>query len=904
MTRLRPLLVVAIVLAVLIFGIALPLDLNFRWYHSVGYDPVFWFFGFAPTLVSVSVFLVAFLLSLWLLKPLRRLGAERLPWNVPHRARGILVTASIIVASLIGLIEAGLIQWKTLILAFHASPFPYTDPTFHQNAAFYVFQLPFLFQLLSAALTFIILHGVLRLLSLIAVLRGLIADPVRDFRLLRWPLALLFFGFGVEEWLRRYRTVTGHILTNPQTHELIVAGPSFVTIHWTLAMMAAFSVVLVVVGFCVLATGRWMSLSRLGTAFVVLFAGSGAAAVAGQLVVGLPANRNAQTAQRPYMAETIKATRFAYGLANATVKPYPGNAQITAADITRDRTTLQNVRLADPTALQAIFGQLQTFRQYYTFPIHDVTINRYFSKGQPVEILLAPREIDPRYAGQGSQQGLLQYTHGYGVVASKVTQFDKNGLPVLSLKNMPVQGSLPGGITVTHPRIYYGEDTTTDVIAPNALGEFDYLKGQQSSMNAYQGPGILFDPHRLLIALTKGLGYLWQGETQSNSKFLMHRQIFDRVSLLAPWLHLDPKANLIVRKNGSLVWLLNGYTESRFFPDSAPYATPVGTVNYLRNSVKVTVNAATGTVRFYAVGKDPIRDAWTSLFPGLMHPLSAMPEDIRSHIVYPKVLFNTQARVLSRFHVFATDAFYSGSNNWALPQELRHQNQRVPMPSEQIVARVPGTSKLDFMRVLPFVPPNRPNMVGWMAALEDGSDYGHLLLYSLSSGSLIPGPMQVEAEFSQKPSIASQITLLDQHGSTVIRGDMLEIPVGQGMLAIEPLYTESSQNAMPELQEVLVAYNNQVTMAPTLGGALSNLFGKTAGLKPSAPPSPSVGNRTGLTPALRQLLSRIVTAENRLTADMKLGQWTGVGSDQAAIQKLIAQLQSQLAGTKNTTSTG
>ncbi len=587
------------------------------------------------------------------------------------------------------------------------------------------------------------------------------------------------------------------------------------------------------------------------------------------------------------MAATIAATREAFGLRGVRALSYPGNATITAQGLQRDKATLQNVRLADPHAFQQVLSQLQTFRQYFAFPFSDVTIDRYPVHGQPMEVILGARELNEGYSLPGTQQSLLQYTHGYGVIAAGVTQFDQEGLPKLLIENMPVQDQLPG-THIAQPRIYYGEETQDPVIVPNALGEFDYPTGSSSALSNYRGPGIAFDRYRLLIALSQGLGYLWQGQTTPASLYLMDRQIFTRVHRLAPWLTLDPKANLVIRKNGRLVWLLDGYTSSGYLPEAEHYDTVAGDVDYLRNSVKVTVDAASGAVHLYAIGKDPIRDAWSAIFPGLIQPISAMPGDIRSHLQYPDGLFRTQARVLARYHVSNLDTFYAGNDNWALPQELyENSGTPQPMPSEQIVARLPGQSKLEYMRILPFVPPSRPNMVGWLAAEEDGTAYGRLVLYQLASGSLVPGPMQVETEISQNPQISSSITLWDQHGSQVIRGDLLTLPIAGGMLAVEPLYLEASTNAMPELREVIVAYNNQVVMSPTLQGALVQLFPQLAAQPSGQATEPAAP--TGKT-TLSRLIQAIVQQNGRVQADMQAGDWSKLGQDEQVLQQELQQL--------------
>lgn len=882
-------------------GFFAKLGLSLVWYDSVGFGSVFWILHGVPVLLFALTFAVTGFLVFFTLRPLQRSVAGRgrawISFGPPGTPPPAILQSPLLgsrwlawlLAGLIGLYAGNAVssQWQTYLLSFTGGAFGYVDPVFHLDAGFYVFRLPALFATADTLTAIIVL---------VVIARGLILisrryDPAVYLQAVRTPAALFALLLAVEVWLSRYLTISQGQVVNQSTGQIIVAGADYMAVHWTLPLQAVVAVLLALTGLLALVyRGRnriqGMRLFAFGLAgSLAVFIGGSAI---GGLIIGNELSRAQQTWERPYMAWTITGTREGFGISALQPSNYAGNASITAAQIQKDSATIANVRLADPLAFQVVFSQLQTFRQYFAFPFSDVTIDRYYSGGVPHEVILGAREVNPGYSGAGTQQSLLQYTHGYGVIAAGVTQFDSAGLPKLLIKNMPVTDSL-AGTKITQPRIYYGEMTADDVIAPNALGEFDYPTGQSSALTNYHGPGINFDQNRLLIALAKGIGYLWQGQTVPQSKFLMYRQIFTRVAYVAPWLTLDPKANLVITKQGSLVWLMDGYTASQDFPFSQQFSTVAGSVNYLRNSVKVTVSASTGAVHIYAIGNDPIRNAWARIFPNLIQPLSQMPADIRAHLQYPSGLFRAQAQVIARYHVTNLDTYYAGNDNWALPQEL-YQNSGTPvaMPSEQIIARLPGTTSLQYMRILPFVPPGRPNMVGWLAALEDGNSYGKLILYTLSSGSLVPGPMQVESEISQSPQISANLTLWDQHGSQVIRGDMLEIPIAGGMLSVEPIYLEASTNAMPELREVVVAYNNDVVMRPTLQAALTTLFGTAS----SSSPPPKKGGKTPAPSAtLVNLISQIGQANALVQQDMQKGDWTQLGKDEQALETLIGQLQ-------------
>lgn len=883
------------------------LYLGWLWYRSVGYVSVFWLMHGLPVVFFLVSFLLFGFLTYLLLRPLQRaLVGRGTPW-LPQggvvidlqRLRpsaDLLLTRPLawLMSAFVGYVTASSVaaDWRDYLLSLQGATFGRVDPVFHLDASFYVFRLPAISDAIGTLSTFLVLL-ILARLAVTAARRH--ENAVYD-RAARVPAALLVLLIGLAVWLQRYGLLSSGVVTNPSSGQTIVAGADYYAIHWTLPLLGIVAVLLVISGLAaLLPLGSRMRLSG----WRLLVAGASASlgvyilgSLGGALVLGNILARSQQTLEAPYMSRTMAWTRYGFGISRLHVTPYAGNATITPKDIARDAQTIRNIRLADPQAFQVVFSQLQTFRQYYNFPFSDVTVDRYYVHGSPMEVMLGAREINPSYAGSGTQQGLLQFTHGYGVIVAGVTSFDAAGLPKLLVQNMPVQDNLPG-TKVTQPRIYYGETTTTDVIAPNALGELDYPTGQASALSNYSGPGIPFDQNRLAIALAKGFGFLWQGETTAKSEFLMHRQIFQRVRLVAPWLELDPKADLVIAKDGSLVWMLNGYTSSDGLPNAQTYWTALGPVNYLRNSVKITVSASTGVVHLYAVSpKEPILRAWERIFPGLVQPLSAMPADLRAHLQYPDVLFRTQALALARYHVSNTDTFYAGQDNWSLPQELRQNTgQSIPMPSEQIVARLPHGGGLQYMRVIPFVPPGRPNMIAWLAAQEDGSAYGHLVLYGFSSGSLIPGPMQAESEISQNPTISADITLWDQHGSSVLRGSLLEIPIGGGMIAVEPLYLEAAANAIPELHEVIVAYNNQVAMAPTLQGALAQIFGTATpppqGNTTKTKTSPGAGPASG---ALSQLITSIEQQQSLVQSDMQSGNWTKLGTDEAKLQALIKEL--------------
>jgi uncharacterized protein len=795
-----------------------------------------------------------------------RQGVERIPM-------GWIVGASAIVSIILGL--GGGDAWELMARSWYASDFGITDPLFGLDISAYVFTIPVL-RLAQSWLFFGLMIGTagascVYALSLFAV------DPtferVRFYldtraRLMRTHLLGATAGLvalaGVSMWLGTY-----DVLINRNDR---MVGATYSDIYARLPATQALALTLWLGAILLVATifRRNFSLLVPGAALfvAVLVLGRGILPVLVQKLQVEPAEI---AQEKPYIANNIAFTRRAYGIDGITEKVYPAEEAIRPEDLRDATETMANIRLWDHRPLKDTYNQMQSIRPYYTFD--DVDIDRYAiparagsatpaSGGPPVfrQVMLSARELAIDRLGAQAQTWVnqrLQYTHGYGVVVSPVNEVTPEGMPNFVVKDVPPTGA----ITIDRPEIYFGEQTPSYVVVNTKAEEFDYPRGDQNVFSTYSGTGGIRMAswwRRLALAWNLGdLNMFASSYLTSDSQLLMRRGIRDRVRRLAPFLKLD-RDPYIVAADGRLIWIIDAYTTSDRYPyaqrtvergtDADPMPVPGGTApdtarttgagretvaptftmpriyNYIRNSVKITVDAYDGTVTFYLVDTtDPIALAYARMFPTLIRPISAMPEALRSHLRYPEDLFQVQSNILNTYHVQDPQVFYNGEDVWTGAAEIIG-DRRQPVQPYYVMMRIPGETREEFLLMLPFTPANRDNMIAWLAARSDGAEYGKLVLFKFPKDRLVYGPAQVDARIDQDPAISSQLTLWNQQGSRVIRGHLLVIPIGASTLYVEPIYLQAETSKMPELIRVVVASGSRVIMEPTLEEGLAKLF--------------------------------------------------------------------------------
>jgi uncharacterized membrane protein (UPF0182 family) len=641
-------------------------------------------------------------------------------------------------------------------------------------------------------------------------------------------------------------------------------------------------------GAVFLPRGRWLIAAAVPA--VVCYAAVG---VVGWYVSSFLVKPNELVREQPYIAHNIEMTRQAFGLDRFSQREFPAETTVGATDPADNQPTLQNIRLWDVQALKDTLRQIQEIRTYYDFP--GIDIDRYQIDGAMREVMLAARELNVDKLPESSRNWInekLIYTHGYGITMNPVNGFTPEGLPTLMLSNMPVQSTVQG-LNVKRPEIYFGEMTNTDVYVKTRQQEFNYPEGQTNNLASYEGDGGIAVGgffRRVLLAFDRGdIAKLpFSDDVNAQSRLLMRRNVRDRVAALAPFLTFDQDPYIVVGEDGRLSWVMDAFTTSDTYPYSSHYRLDNNSVNYMRNSVKVVVDAYDGTTTFYVFDtEDPILAAWRGIFPALFKDASAMPAGLRKHVRYPEMLLQLQAEVYGLYHMTNPEVFYNREDLWTVATETMGQGgdqAAEPMQPNFVLMKLPGEAGLEFIEILPFTPVNRNNLIGWIAGRSDGAHYGTSVVYDFPKTKLVDGPQQIEARIDQNAQLSGQLTLWNQQGSHVRRGSLLVIPCGRALLYAEPIYLQADRSPMPELRLVVLALQDRLAYAPTFEAALASLFGsETSSLSaaeaaPQATPGSAAGAAAGTAQPAADVNALIAQAGKdfsdyqRLTSEGKLAE--------------------------------
>jgi uncharacterized protein len=616
----------------------------------------------------------------------------------------------------------------------------------------------------------------------------------------------------------------------------IFGGVTYTDAHVTLTGMLVVCAALILGAIITAANamrvpqGRWLMAAVLPAAVCYI-----AVQGVGWYVSSFIVKPNELNREKPYIVYNTDLTRQAYGLNRVAQREFPAETTVEAADSANNQATLQNIRLWDWHALQDTLRQIQEIRTYYDFP--DIDIDRYEIDGATREVMLAARELNVDKLPESSRNWInekLIYTHGYGITMNPVNGFTAEGLPTLILSNMPVQSTVRS-LAVTRPEIYFGELTNTDVYVKTRQQEFNYPQGATNNLTSYEGNGGIALGgflRRMIIALDQSdLAKLpFSDDVNKDSRLLMRRNIRDRVSALAPFLTYDPDAYIVLGDDGRLSWIMDAYTVSDSYPYSTHYQLDGNPINYMRNCVKVVVDAYDGTTTFYVFDPDdPIIAAYRRIFPGLFKDAALMPPGLRKHVRYPELLLKLQAEVYGLYHMTDPEAFYNREDLWTVATEvgMSEGGQQVTqaMQPNFVLMKLPGETGVEFVEILPFTPANRNNLIGWIAGRSDGTQYGTSVVYNFPKTKLVDGPLQIEARIDQNAQLSGQLTLWNQQGSHVRRGALLVIPTGRALLYAEPIYLQAERSPMPELRLVVLALQDRLAYGPTFESAMSALFG-------------------------------------------------------------------------------
>ncbi|MGD8727327.1 MAG: UPF0182 family protein, partial [Gemmatimonadales bacterium] len=594
----------------------------------------------------------------------------------------------------------------------------------------------------------------------------------------------------------------------------------------------------------------------------------------------------------------IAATREAWGLDRVTVRDLSGESRLTLADIEANTATIENVRLWDRDPLLQTFGQLQEIRTYYDFV--SVDDDRYWIDGRYRQVLLSPRELNS--ASLPTRTFInehLTFTHGMGLTLGPVNRVTEEGLPVLFIRDLPPISDV--SVAVTRPGIYYGELSNEWVFVNTKQEEFHYPSGEGNVFTTYEGQGGVPASsllRRLVLSMRFGaLKILLSQDITSESRAMYHRRIRERAQKALPFLYWDGDPYIVITEDGHLKWILDAYTASTRYPYAQRIAD--GT-NYLRNSAKVVIDAYDGTVEAYiADAADPIIQTYDKIFEGIFYPLEAMPTDLRAHIRYPEDLFRAQTVLYSTYHMGEPEVFYHREDEWQIPATARGEITRDPF-LRHIVMKLPGEDQEEFILMTPFTPRQKDNLSAWMVARNDGEHFGELVVYRFPRQRLVFGPAQVVNRINQDTEISQQISLWDQRGSQVIRGNLLVIPIEESLIFVQALYLRAEGGRIPELKRVIVAYENQVVMEETLEESLERLFGGVAGGETGAvselEPSAAAAVAPAMPASVAELAREAQDAYERAIAAQRVGDWARYGAEMRRVGELLTQLQALTEG--------
>jgi uncharacterized membrane protein (UPF0182 family) len=898
---------VLVVIVLLTVSRLLSVYVSALWFGSLGYSAVYWYI----LKLKVGLFLGAAILTALILSSTFWLF-QRLFGSTAFEQRTIILNnqpfqfspARVIrplgwlVSAFFGLVYGLAIKddWQQFALFTHQPATGETDPVFGKTLGFYLFSLP-LYESLSTWLL-----GVTVIILLAAIAYSLLGLPQRVLKpSVRWSSGAAFRGVCcslalfliVLSW-QTYLTRFPFLWDDHQTF----SGVTYTEAHYVLPALLFVSIALLIAAVIALVnafTVRRFSLLLIAIALPVSVYVIGVVLIP-TYVQSFIVKPNELDRETPFIGHNLEWTRRGFGLDQIELRDYQADGTVEALDLPNNIDSFNNIRLWDWQALQDTLKQIQAIRTYYDF--QDVDVDRYTTSGRIQQVMIAPREINDAKLPESSRNWVnerLIYTHGFGVTMNTANGFTPEGLPQFLLSNMPLESTSPE-IKVTRPEIYFGELTDRYVYVKTKQKEFDYPQGDANNTTTYQGTGgiqIGGTLRRMLLAWAVGdLSKLpFSDDVTSDSRILINRRITEIVNGVAPFLTYDKDAYIVVSADGRLYWIIDGFTQSSSFPYSSHQNFAGRSVNYIRNSVKVVIDAYNGSARFFVFDKqDPLISAYQRIFPTLFEDADKMPVDLRAHIRYPESFVRTQGEVYGLYHTQNPKVFFQREDVWGAANQIRlnEQRQKAPVPIDPyyVLMQLPGEQKKnEFVVILPFTPANRNNMIGWMAGRCDAEHYGKLLVYNFPKSRLIDGPLQIEARIDQNAQLSGQFTLWNQQGSTVIRGHLLVIPIGRSLLYVEPIYLQANTSPMPELRLVVLATQEKLGYGQTFSEAMTSLLGQSMQSateekqkeeqKPNETTAPQASASPATTQNLLQLVERAIQEFDdyqRLTSQGKLGE--------------------------------
>ncbi|MFC4619794.1 UPF0182 family protein [Camelliibacillus cellulosilyticus] len=813
---------VALIILFIVVGAAVHFLTNYIWMDTLGFQGVFTTIFLTKVSLACLGFLLyggaLFITLFWIWRTyVKTPETEHFPRF--FFSSKLVIAFIALVSMVVGLFGSGMAQgfgWERLLKFLHQSSFGKTDPFFHFDISFYLFNLPFLEYIVN------LLFGLSLFLLILELAAYSLFSLFLKNRSARIHLGITFGFVGLFLACRHMLAPFESLLTNQVNafQKSAVYGLGY-TDH-----LINIPKSYVLAGFSVIATA-WILVALAKRSFrglvypIAIYVGLGILGLLTSVCVQqFIVSPNEFSKEKPYLKHNLEFTRTAYQLNEIKEKQHPGNFSLTKDMLDQNKKTVDSIRINDARPLLSVYNQLQTFRTYYEFK--DVDVDRYKVDGDYEQVFLGTRELSTKDLPSQAHTWVnrkLRYTHGYGVSMSHVNQVTEEGQPKYMVKNLPPEGS----VKVKRPQIYFGEATYDSVIVGSKVKEFDYPAGDKNKNSTYQArAGIPMTAiNRLLFAWKeKDPRILVSDQITANSQLLETRNIIDRLKRIAPFLTYDKDPYMVVRDNGNLEWLVDAYvTESRY-----PYAEPYNQdKNYIRNPVKVAIDAYTGKVTFYVIDPDdPLLKTYERIFPDLF--TNKVPQDLSAHFRYPTTLFTIQASMYGTYHMSDLEVFYNREDYWQFPTE-KYFDDDITMEPYYITMKLPDEDKEEFILMMPYAPKNKQNMISWIGVRNDGDHYGEKLVYRFPKQKNIYGPQQIENRINQDSDISRELNLWSQGGSKVIRGNLLVIPIEDTLLYVEPIYIESSnKTSLPEVKRIVVSYGDHIVMEPTLEQSLNKLL--------------------------------------------------------------------------------
>jgi uncharacterized membrane protein (UPF0182 family) len=894
-----------LITTVVVVGFFLLLNLpdlvvEWLWMENLGHESVFWtirltqagLFGSAFVAVLAFVGTNAYALSRYLSThraTYSREGVQTLDIGEVQmpldRVNGFIAAGTAVLSLFFATIF--LVRWDTFLRFSNGQPFGQPDPVFGYDIGFYIFSLPFLELLQNnlASLAFLVAAA----LILIYAYTGGFTYYREANRLRIHPHVLKHVSINVivllAAWawgyyLNRYGLLTdsGGLVYGAGYIDIVVKHPAL----WV--MVAATIGLMVLVGINLRRNQPGLLVAGFGAYFAVHVIGLMLLPTA---VQRLNVEPNELEVERPYIENNISMTRQAYRLDGIEEPSYTPSNQLTRQDVVRAEQTMENVRLWDSRLLIQTYRQLQDIRLYYEF--YNVDVDRYTVEGDYRQVMLSARELSGRLPRRSDSwvNRHLQFTHGYGLTMNYVSEEGVEGVPELLVKDLPPTSA--EGLEVDEAAIYYGEEMPYYKIVNTDVQELDYPRGDDNVYTHYRGTGgVQLDSYwkKLLFAYHQSdFNIVLSDYLNEDTRIQFWVQIRERLQRVAPFLEIDPDPYLVLA-NGRLFWIMDAYTTSTQFPYSDPDRQR--NLNYIRNSVKVVIDAYNGDVDLYSINEDedPVLQMYQQVFPELFQPIDELPDELRSHLRYPEEIFNIQLDKFNRYHMTRPQVFYNNEDLWTRPREMYAGSEQTMMPY-YLLMQLPTEQRTQFLLLSPLTPDNRDNMIAWMAAKSDPPNYGDLVVYNLPKERLVYGPSQVEARIDQNTEISRQLTLWDQRGSRAIRGNLLAIPIGQTFLYVEPVFLVSQGLELPQLKRVIVSHGERTVMAPTFEEALLQIIGSSDQPLPVVQPVTDTTGTRQTRPVTSGFAESALDRLDQVEQALREGQWAEFGEELEQLKQLL-----------------